>query len=75
MDDAQRTRLRKRLARTMVRTLSSHRLLAPGDRVLVAVSGGKDSYTMLDLLWEARRRAPIPFELVGCAPRSGPARL
>lgn len=48
----------------MTRTLAGWRLLSPGDRVLVAVSGGKDSYTLVDLLDEARRRAPFPFELI-----------
>jgi tRNA 2-thiocytidine biosynthesis protein TtcA len=56
--------LRRDLARTMTRTLSGWDLLRAGDRVLVAVSGGKDSYTLVDLLEEARRRAPFPFEIV-----------
>jgi tRNA 2-thiocytidine biosynthesis protein TtcA len=55
--------VRKRLARQMTRTLSEHELLGAGDHVMVAISGGKDSYTLLDLLWEARRRAPFPFQL------------
>jgi tRNA 2-thiocytidine biosynthesis protein TtcA len=57
-------RLRRRLSRTMLQTVTTYRLIAPGDRLLVAVSGGKDSYTLLDLLWQARRRSPVPFELV-----------
>lgn len=56
--------LRLRLSRTMLRTVGRYRLIAPGDRILVAVSGGKDSYTLLDLLWGARRRSPVPFDLV-----------
>ena len=56
--------LRRQLARTMVKTLATYDLLAEGDRVMVAVSGGKDSYTLLDLLWEARSRAPFRFDLV-----------
>jgi tRNA 2-thiocytidine biosynthesis protein TtcA len=56
--------LRRDLARTMTRTLTEWNLLRAGDRVLVAVSGGKDSYTLVDLLDEARRRAPFPFEIV-----------
>jgi tRNA 2-thiocytidine biosynthesis protein TtcA len=48
----------------MLTTITSYGLLQQGDRVLVAVSGGKDSYTLLDLLSAARRRAPIDFDLV-----------
>jgi tRNA 2-thiocytidine biosynthesis protein TtcA len=54
---------RKLLARAMTRTIASHALIEAGDHVMVAVSGGKDSYTLLDLLWEARRKAPFAFEL------------
>lgn len=48
----------------MLRTVGEHQLIREGDRILVAVSGGKDSYTLLDLLEEARRKAPVTFELV-----------
>lgn len=57
------TPVRKRLARQMTKTIASYGLLAEGDHVMVAVSGGKDSYTLLDLLWEARRKAPFAFDL------------
>lgn len=57
------TAVRRRLARTMTRTIATYGLLAPGDHVMVCVSGGKDSYTLLDLLWEARSRAPFSFEI------------
>ncbi len=53
--------VRKRLGRTMTRTIATHGLLAEGDHVMVCVSGGKDSYTLLDLLCEARRKAPFRF--------------
>ncbi len=56
--------LRRRLSRTMTKTIASYHLIEPGDRVMVAVSGGKDSYTLLDLLIDARRRAPFDFSLV-----------
>ena len=57
-------RLEKRLLSNVARASRDHRLLEPGDRVLVAVSGGKDSHGMLYLLREIRRRAPFPFSLV-----------
>jgi len=56
-------RLRLKLLRTMLRSVERYRLIAPGDSILVAVSGGKDSYTLLDLLLQAQKRAPIHFEL------------
>ena len=58
------SRLRRALSRTMLNTVTGYRLIEEGDRILVAVSGGKDSYTLLDLLWRARARAPIGFELI-----------
>ena len=58
-------RLVQRLSRTMLRTVTGYGLIEEGDRILVALSGGKDSYTMLDLLTRANKRAPISFELIG----------
>ncbi len=57
------TRLRTKLLRTMLRTVERYQLIAKQDHILVAVSGGKDSYTMLDLLLQAQERAPFRFEL------------
>ncbi len=56
-------RLTLKLSRTMLRTVGEWDLICGGDRILVAISGGKDSYTLLDLLWRARQRAPVEFEL------------
>jgi tRNA 2-thiocytidine biosynthesis protein TtcA len=53
----------KRLARTMGKTIADYQLIAPGDHIMVAVSGGKDSYTLLDLLERLRLRAPVDFRL------------
>jgi len=52
------------LLRTLLRTVSRDGLIEKDDRILVAVSGGKDSYTLLHLLCEAQKRAPFRFELV-----------
>ena len=57
-------RLERRLARDLGRCIRAFGLVEAGDRVMVCVSGGKDSYTLLELLARARRRAPVPFELV-----------
>ena len=56
--------IRQRLNRKMIRTIRRYTLLEDGDRVMVAVSGGKDSYTLLELLWEARSRLPINYEVI-----------
>ncbi len=58
------SRVRRKISRTMLETVTRYGLVEAGDRILVAVSGGKDSYTLLDLLWQARRKAPIHFDLV-----------
>jgi tRNA 2-thiocytidine biosynthesis protein TtcA len=56
--------LGRKLMRRMMRTIDRWSLVEPGDRILVAVSGGKDSYTLLDLLWLAKQRAPFDFDIV-----------
>jgi tRNA 2-thiocytidine biosynthesis protein TtcA len=48
----------------MGRCIADYGLIEPGDRVMVAISGGKDSYTLLHLLERARQRAPVPFEII-----------
>jgi tRNA 2-thiocytidine biosynthesis protein TtcA len=58
------TPLERRLSRQMATTCAEHGLLAEGDRVLVALSGGKDSYGMLHLLDRLVARLPFAVELV-----------
>ena len=57
-------RLEKRLLAEVARASHDFRLIEPGDRIMVAVSGGKDSYAMLYLLRQIQRRAPFQFSLV-----------
>ncbi|MFW5925758.1 MAG: tRNA 2-thiocytidine(32) synthetase TtcA [Myxococcota bacterium] len=57
-------RLTKDLARSMGRCIRDFDLVEPGDRIMVCLSGGKDSYTLLHLLERARARAPVPFDLI-----------
>ncbi len=59
----ERSPARRRLFRAMIKTIAEHELLREGDHVMVAVSGGKDSYTLLDLMAQARDRAPFRFSL------------
>ncbi len=57
-------KLERRLLRAAAEAVRDFDLVCEGDRILVAVSGGKDSYTLLHLLMRMRERAPIAFELV-----------
>ncbi|MFK7894655.1 MAG: tRNA 2-thiocytidine(32) synthetase TtcA [Myxococcota bacterium] len=55
--------LDEKIRKTMVGTIAEYNLLEAGDRVMVAISGGKDSTIMLLQLEQIRRRAPFPFEI------------
>ncbi|AOB33959.1 potassium ABC transporter ATPase [Bordetella sp. H567] len=57
-------KLAKRLARETTRAISDYNMIEAGDRVMVCMSGGKDSYGLLDILMRLRERAPFPFELI-----------
>ena len=57
-------KLQKRLRREAGQAIQDFRMIEAGDRVMVCLSGGKDSYTMLDILMNLQKSAPVPFELI-----------
>lgn len=57
-------KLAKRLTRETGRAIGDYNMIENGDRVMVCLSGGKDSYSMLDILMTLRARAPIDFEII-----------
>jgi tRNA 2-thiocytidine biosynthesis protein TtcA len=57
-------KLAKRLRRQVGEAIADFNLIEAGDRVMVCLSGGKDSYGMLDVLLALREKAPVDFELI-----------
>src|SRR5258705_11312098 len=63
-DSYEANKLVKRLRRQVGEAVADYGMIAGGDKVMVCLSGGKDSYALLDVLLYLRERAPVDFDLV-----------
>lgn len=57
-------KLQKRLRRSVGEAIADYNMIEPDDKVMVCLSGGKDSYTMLDILLNLQKTAPVNFEII-----------
>jgi len=62
--DKRQQQLQKRLRRDVGRAIDDYAMIEQGDKVMVCLSGGKDSYAMLDILMQLQKSAPIQFDIL-----------
>ena len=57
-------KLSKRIRRLTGQAIADYAMIDAGDKVMVCLSGGKDSYTLLDMLLQLQKKAPVAFEII-----------
>jgi tRNA 2-thiocytidine biosynthesis protein TtcA len=62
--DFESAKLAKRIRRQAGQAIADYSMIEAGDRVMACLSGGKDSYAMLDVLLRLREKAPVPFDVI-----------
>ena len=62
--DYENAKLAKRLRRQVGQAIADYGMVEAGDKVMVCLSGGKDSYALLDVLMRLREKAPVPFSII-----------
>jgi tRNA 2-thiocytidine biosynthesis protein TtcA len=63
-EELEKNKLLKRLRHQVGRAINDYKMISPNDRIMVCLSGGKDSYAMLDLLLHFQKTSPVKFEII-----------